>query len=284
MTASGRIWKLVAELPAAVTGSALVAVLLGLLSPGWSGIAAMSAWFVLAGLAGTRAGERGLARLILRGREPTPVEQATLAGPISRLCAQGLGPPAVDIWVVDRPGWADGFARRTLLVSTELVRQLRQQRLSEDEAMALLASAIGRGRSGLPTLDAPLLLLSVPYFPFLTVAAALRHSTGARAVLISLAWRTRWLPIMAGAWQSAIVHHRPGLAAATISFGVLTHLVPIAFRRSSRALQLAGDDFAAQAGQTAGLIQFLGRHPDDEFAVERLHRLAPPPARLTVVN
>ena len=284
MKASGRIWKLVAELPAAVTGSALVAVLLGLLSPGWSGIAAMLAWFVMAGLTGTRAGERGLARLILRGREPTPVEQATLAGPISRLCAQGLGPPAVDIWVVDRPGWADGFARRTLLVSTRLVKHLRQQRLSEDEAMALLASAIGRGRSGLPTLDAPLLLLSVPCFPFLTVAAALRRSTGAIAMLISLAWRTRWLPIMSGAWQSATVHHRPGLAAATISFGVLTHLVPIAFRRSSRALQLAGDDFAAQAGQTAGLIQFLGRHLNDEFAVERLHRLAPPPARLTVVN
>lgn len=284
MTASGKVWRLVAELPMAVAGVALVAVAAGLVSASWPGTAVLLGWLGLAGLAGSRAGERLLARSVLRGRRPTPAEQAVLAGPISRLCAQGLGPPAVDIWVVDLPGWADGFARRTVLVSTGLISRLRQQRLSEDEATALLVSAVGFARAGLPRLDAPLLLLGLPCLPFRIVAAAIGRATGSVALLVRFSWRMRWLPLTVAAWQAATVHHRPSLAVLTAGFEVVTYLVPVASRRWLRALQLAGDDFAAQTGHTAGLCRFLARYPDDGFAVERLHRLAPPPARLTVVD
>ena len=282
MRTRAQVWKLVAELPAVVAGIALMTVPTGLLPARWAG-AALLAWFVLAAAAGTRNGERVLARLVLRGRRPTPAEQAALAGPVSRLCAQGLGPPAVDLLVVDRPGWAEGFGRRTLLVSNQLVTGLRQQRHSEDEATALLVSAAGFGYSGFTRWDAPFLLLSLPFLPVRILAAAVGQATRGLP-LVRFAWRIRGLPIAAGAWQCVTVHHSPQLAVVTLVFGVLTYLLPIVARRAQRELQLAADDFAAETGHLSGLTRFLARFPDDGFAIERLHRVSPPPVRLSVVR
>jgi len=283
MRTRGWIWRLVAELPAVVAGIALMTVATALLPLPWAGTAALLGWFVAAGLALTRPGERLLARAVLAGRRPTTAERAVLAGPIAALTAEGMWPATVGILVTTRPGWADGFGRRTVLVSRELITRMRPQQLTEDEVTALLVSAVGYLRLPTARWDAPLLWLSLPCLPLRVLAAAVGQATRGM-VLIRFAWRIRALPIAAGAWQSATVQGTPGIAVLTVVVGLLSYLVPIASHRAARARQLAGDDFAVQAGHLHDLKRFLARFPHDEFAIERTHRLAPPPARLSVLR
>lgn len=283
MTTGALIWRLVAELPAVLGGVALAAVAAGLVPLPWVGTAALLGWFVLAGLTKTRTGERLLARVVLDGRQPTPAERAVLAGPLAELSANRMGPPTVDIVVTARPGWADGFGRRTVLVSSQLINRLRQQQLTQDEATALLVSAVGFLRSRAAGWDAPLLWLGLPCLPIRVLASAVGQATRGM-VLVRFAWRIRALPIAAGAWHSATEQGNPGIAVLTVWVGLLSYLAPIAARRAARARQLAGDDFAAHAGQLDALRHFLARFPGDGFAIDRMHRLAPAPARLSVVR
>lgn len=277
------VWKVITEIPALVGSAALMLVALGLLPP-WAAAVVLATGSVGAVWSLTARGERAVARFVLGARPPTAVEWAGLAHPITVLCSQQLGPPAIDVLVVDRPGWpAHGFGRRTLLVTRDMITSTRRGQLGPDETTALLVAGVGALRTAIPRFDAPVAVLTLPVLPLRVVAAVLAGTLG-RIPLVGFAWRIRFLTVGIAAWQMADSGLPVALSVVAVVVGVLSYLVPVARHRVWRALLLAGDDFASAAGHGPALLRFLRRFPDDEFLVGRVHRLAPPVPHLSVVR
>ncbi len=282
-----RVWmwllKLVGELPAVLAGMAIAVVAAGMLPSGWASLAAWLTGLVLACWSHSRAGERWVARLVLRARPPTPTEHGLLAGPITTLCGQRLGPPAVDVLVVDHRVLApEGFGRRTVLVPAELITRYRQGWLTEPEVTALLVGAVGFLRCGVTRADGPATVLGLPCLPIRMLAASIGAATSGM-VLIRFAWRARVVVLAVAVWRAVTVYGLPWLAVGVGLLGFLSYAAPVAARRALRMMQLAGDDFTVEAGHQPGLARFLTRFGDD-FSVERLHRITPVRPQLSVVH
>lgn len=277
------VWKVIAEVPALVGSAALMLVVIGLLPP-WAAALVLGAGPVWAIWSLTARRERGVARLVLGARPPTAVELTGLAHPITVLCGQQMGPPAIDVMVVDRPGWpAHGFGRRTLLVTRDMITCSRRGQLSRDETTALMVAGVGALRTAVPRFDAPLAVLTLPVLPLRVVAAVVAATLG-RIPLVAFAWRIRFLTVGIAAWQMADSGLPIALSVVAVVVGLLSYLVPVARNRVWRTLLLAGDDFASAAGHAPALLRLLRRFPDDEFLTGRAHRLAPPVPHLSVVR
>lgn len=276
------VWKVIAELPGLLGALIVMAMLTGPVQP-WARLVVAAAGIGVAVWSQTRAGEELMARLA-GGRPPTAGERATLEDPITRLCAQQLGPPAIEIMVVNRPGsGAVAFGRRTLLVTSDLINDCRRGQLGADEAAALMAAGVGFLRSGLDRWDGLIIALTVPWLPVRGLAHGVANVLR-RVPLVGFAWRVRAVVIGIAVWQLAVDNGLPVLAVFLGAVGALSYVAPVAARKLSRSLFFIGDQFAADAGHGPALARFLRRFPTDDLAVERLHRLAPPVPRLSVVR
>lgn len=270
--------KVLAEAPN-LLGSLVVWSLASAPLPNWTQAATLAAGLLTVALSRSRAWERLLAGLRFGARRPTPAEQDALAEPITRLCAQRLGPPAVEVQVVQHPGWGVGaFGRRTLLV----IVALRRGTLTPDEATALMIAAVGVLRSGPVGWDAAICALTLPVLPIRALFAGMRQGM-TRLPLVWFAWQARAVVIGIAVWQQATTG-QPALAGALALVGAVSYLAPVAGRRLGNHIILVGDQFAAETGHQQGLARFLRRFPDSDLAAERLHHLAPPAPRLSVVR
>lgn len=88
-------------------------------------------------------------RALFRARVLTPAERDPLVPTIALLCQRGLGPPLLRLWLWRgvRTVSAGGVGRRSVLVSAELMSQVRLGQLPSDQA-AVIAHAAGLARVG----------------------------------------------------------------------------------------------------------------------------------------
>lgn len=275
-------WKLLAVAPALLASLVVGSLIHGLL-PVWAQPLWLLGGATAIGASQTRVGERSLAWLVHGARGLRPGEQAALADAITRLCAQKMGPPLVEVRVVAHPSWAPGgFGRRTLLASDQMIIALRRGNLSLDEAVALLVAGVGMAHSPINRWDGLIAALTLPWLPLRAIFGGIAQAMQL-VPLVWFAWRIRVVVIGIAIWQQAAAG-RIWLTAGVATVGAISYLAPLAASRLNRALQLAGDDFAAANGHTTGLTRYLRRFPGDDFAVQRLHRLAPPTPHLSLAR
>lgn len=272
---SSLTWKVISEVPAVLASCVLASWVLVLAPPPW-GAAVVLAWLAVILTASRPAVERALATLVMGARQLTAWERAALAEPLTQLCAQA-GSPAIDVLVTACPDLgATCFGRRTLLLTRPLLDALQQHQLPTAEATALMMSAAGQIRSGGTSQDGLLTALTLPWLPIRGLARGVAHVAG-WIPLVGFAWRIRALTFAVAVGQTAM-EGRGWMALAITVTGVYSYLQPYATRRATRALILAGDEFAADHGHAPPLRRTLSRYRCDDFLLERLHRLTPPPA------
>lgn len=94
--------------------------------------------------------ERPAVRLLGGARTLSPAEAAALAPAIGLLSQKGLGPPEVRFYARDgEVGIAAGPAgRRSVVVTSGLLRAAQGGRLPADQAAGVIAEAVGRIRLG----------------------------------------------------------------------------------------------------------------------------------------
>ena len=253
---SSLTWKVISEVPAVLASCVLGSWVL-VLAPPPGAAAVVLTWIAVILTAPRPAVERALATLVMGARQWTPWERAALAEPVTQLCAHA-GPPEIDVLVTASPGLgAAGFGRRTLLLTRPLLDALRQHQLPTAETTALMMSVAGQIRSGGTSQDSLLTALTLPWLPIRGLARGVTHVAG-WIPLVGFAWRIRALTFAVAAGQTAIEGR--GWMALTITVtGVYSYLQPFATRRATRALILAGDQFAADHGHAPPLRRTLSR-------------------------
>lgn len=270
----------------AVTPGLLVATVLtcmaGALAPPLAGLVLfVGGLAVMVALCAGRL-EGPAVRLLYAARRPRPSEAAALAPALSLLCARGLGPPTVTVYVRDgqHAVAAGGVGRRSVLVTSGLVEALGRGRLPADQAAALVCHAVGRVRVGLTRSDPAIEFWSIPWQ--LLRAVCLTVARGVSVIpLAAFAWRIRFVVTTVAVVQS-VVEGRAASGAVIGVFIALTYLAPRWQRAWVRRQLDAGDRFAIDHGFGPPLAAFLRRRPPTQVTVERIHRLAGPPTRPTL--
>lgn len=143
-------------------------------------------------LAGT--GEPAAVRALFGARALTPTEAAALAPAFVLLCQRGLGPPLVHLYLWPRGTTvaAAGAGHRSVLVTEELVCQVRQGRLSPEQAAAVIAHAAGLVRLGALRSELAVQLWTVPWQSRRGLARAV-GAAGRRLPRVALMWRARFV-------------------------------------------------------------------------------------------
>lgn len=258
--------------------STLLTCLVAAFLPSTASAALFVAVLAVAALLCAGRGEAVAVRLLWRVRAPNPAEAAALAPAITLLCRQGLGPPAVELYVRDHhPEVAAGGAgRRCVLISCGLVRALQQDQLPVQEAAAVIVHAVGRVRLGLTRCDAAIEFCTLPWR---LVRAACSAVTQALSwlPLTRLAWKLRFV-VAAVAVVQSVVEDRPVASGVVAVFIALTYLGPLSQRARQRHLVKAGDRFVVDHGHGPHLAAFLRRCPATTTTLERVYALAGPTA------
>ena len=207
-----------------VVTAALVSVLPGPLPwVVWIGVVAATVG-LLAG-----AGEPAAVRALFGARALTPAEAAALAPAVVLLCQRGLGPPLVRLylWPGVRTVSARGAGRRSVLVSAELVSQVRLGRLPPDQAAAVIAHAAGLVRVGALRSELGIRLWTTPW-RFLRGLALAVGAAGGRLPLVALMWRARFVVGLVALGQGVSAGQPEAAVAGALSAAVvgLSYLVP----------------------------------------------------------
>ncbi|MER7070581.1 hypothetical protein [Terrabacter sp. NPDC000476] len=225
-------------------------------------------------LAGT--GEPAAVRALLGARALTPAEAAALAPAIVLLCQRGLGPPLVHLylWPGGRTVGATGAGHRSVLVTAELVSQVRRGRLSAEQAAAVIAHAAGLVRVGALRSELAVRLWTVPW-RFLRGLAWAVGATGGRLPLVDLMWRARFvvglIALGQGVGSGTLEAVLSGaLSAAVVGF---SYLAPRWEKAWASRLQTVGDAEVARAGLAPALTDVLLRQSSSAATFERVHAL-----------
>lgn len=200
-------------------------------------------------LAGAR--EPAAVRTLFGARALTAAERAALAPAIVLLCQRGLGPPLVRLWL--QPGvrtvCARGAGRRSVLVSAELISQVRLGRLPPDQAAAVIAHAAGLVRVGAVRSEVALEVWSIPWRFLRGLGGAAADASG-RLPLVRLMWRARFVVGLIALGQGR--HCRPargcrGRRAQCRRRWAELPRAPVG-ESMVRALQAIGDEQVSRAG------------------------------------
>lgn len=146
--------------------------------------------------------------------------------------------------------------------------------------VALMMSAAGQIRSGITGPDGRLTAMTLPWLPGRVVTQAVARVAG-WLPLVGFAWRIRAITVGIAVWQ-ILAEGRGWAALGLIAIGVLSYLTPWAAAQAARAVVLAGDQYAADHGHGPPLCRILRRYRGDEFVLERLHHLTPPPGSAVI--
>ncbi|TQM63787.1 hypothetical protein [Humibacillus xanthopallidus] len=228
----------------------------------------------LALLAG--AGEHAAVRWLFGARALTPAEAAALAPAIVLLCQRGLGPPLVRLylWPGGRTVSASGAGRRSVLVSAELVSQVRLGRLPADQAAAVIAHAAALVGVGAVRSELGMRLWTTPW-RFLRGLARTVGTAGGRLPLVALMWRARFVVALVALGQGVSSGQLEAVMAGALSAAVvaLSYLAPRWEKAWASGLQALGDEQVARAGLAVALADFLLRQSRSAATFERVHAL-----------
>ncbi len=222
------------------------------------------------------AGEPAAVRALFGARALTPAEAAALAPAIVLLCRRGLGPPLVRLYLW--PGGpavaATGAGRRSVLVSAEMVSQVRRGRLPPEQAAAVIAHAAGLVRVGALRSELAVQLWTIPW-RFLRGLARAVGAAGGRLPLVALMWRARFVVGLIALGQGVSTGPPEAVVAGALSAAVvgLSYLVPRWERAWAARLQAIGDEEVARIGLASALADFLLRQSRSAATFERVHAL-----------
>ncbi|MDN5715597.1 MAG: hypothetical protein L0G89_00025 [Janibacter sp.] len=225
-------------------------------------------------------GEATAMRLLYFARPATHAEEAALTPALQLLGQRGMGPPLIDIWVLERETavTTGGVGRRSVLVTGGLLAAVRAGRLPDDQVAALIGHAEATVRSGLTRND--------PAVEFWTLPWSL-----VRVVARVCAARFQWLPAVMLVWHARIVigvitvvqgiqEGTPGTTAAGIAGGVviaLTYVFPYWERVWERTLRDVGDENLHQVGLAPAYARLLLSQSSSPTIHERAHALTSSP-------
>lgn len=223
--------------------------------------------------------EEPAVRLLGRARALSQAQAAALAPAVALLCQQGLGPPAIELYVRDgQVGISAGAAgRRSVVVSAGLVQGAHLGLVPAEHAAGVIAEAAGRIRLGQTRFDLAVAFWAIPWqlvrAPCLTIA----RTTGAFP-LAQFAWRIRFV-VAAVAVTQSVADGRIAAGVVVAVFIAQTYLAPRWQRQWDRCSQDAADRFVAAHELGDALGRFLRRCPPEPRTLERIHRLTGPVAR-----
>lgn len=219
-------------------------------------------------------------RLLCGARALSAAQTAALAPAVTLLCRQGLGPPAIELYVDDDVvGVSAGAAgRRGVVVSAGLAQATQLGHLPADQTAAVIAAAVGRIRLGQSKYDLAERFWTIPWQLVLAVAAVT-----ARAVrwlpLTGFAWRIRFV-VAAVAVVQSVAGGRPASAVVVAVLIALTYLGPRWRRQWDLRSQDDADRFVADHGLGEALGRYLRRSlpsgPGPQTmtrTLKRIHRL-----------
>ena len=192
--------KMLAVSPGLVI-SAVALLLVQALLPPAVGAASFIAAVGLAALVSLDRLEGAAAAALLDARQPRPDDRSDLAPALMLLCQARLEPPIIDIRVGrGHPIGAAGIGRRTVVVTTGLLKAVADGGLPPEQAAAVMAHGATLVRAGLVRHDLLIAWLSLPWQKLHTIADTVaRH--GRQLPLTVIAWRLR--AIVVSPWQSS---------------------------------------------------------------------------------
>jgi hypothetical protein len=236
---------------------------------------AAGAGLVLAGVlaaSGLGAAEGPAAAVLLGARRLRPSERDELAGVLTQLCRAGLGPPLVELRMQRSPAiGALGTGRRTVVVSTGLIRAVALGDLPSGQAAAVVAHAAALVCEGRTRADLLINCVSTPW----RVMRATVHTIsgqGRRLPLARAAWRLRVVVVTVAVVQ-ATQAGQVGLGVTIAAIGAISYAQPRWERRWHDLLVRSGDEGVARADLGDGLVAFLRACPRTEETRARLRAL-----------
>ncbi|KAB7742384.1 hypothetical protein GA707_15865 [Nostocoides sp. F2B08] len=199
----------------------------------------------------TGVGEGLTARTLLLARRPTPAELDILTPALTILSSHGLGPPVSVLRVQNQPTWSrvDAFGRRTIVITTGFIHNLRHRHTTPAQAAEQLLRAAHIAHGGLTRSDAFLALWTIPWQLLAGLADGLAN-TFRGYPLTRFFWRARFITIGIAVIQAAHDGYYP-LAAFITIIGTLSYTAPAWIRRWER-IKTAYGHHALAASYTSG--------------------------------
>jgi len=190
-----------------------------------------------------------------------------------QLCARGLGPPLINLYIRDttHDHAAQAVGRRSVLLDARLVQALQGGRVPAGEAAAVIAHAIGRIQHGSCRSDLTIRALTMPWRPVQAAGRSIAHAV-ARLPLTVLGWRMRFIVAAVAVAQSA-VDGRTAPAAVIACLVTMTYLSPRARRALDQLTAQQGDRFAQVHGFGPSLVAYLRRLPTTNAPLTRIQDL-----------
>jgi hypothetical protein len=223
--------------------------------------------------------ERPSVRLLGRARILSEAEAAALAPAIALLCQKGLGPPAVELYAREgEVGISAGAAgRRSVVVSAGLLRAAQLGQMPADQAVGVIAAAVGRIRLGQTRFDVAVEFWTIPWQLLREVWLAIAK-TVSLFPLTRFAWQIRFV-VAAVAVAQSVADGRIAGGVVVAAFIALTYLAPPWQRQWQVRSQDESDRFVADHELGHALGRFLRRCPPEPRTLERIHRLTGPAVR-----
>jgi len=264
-----------------VVVSTLLTCMVGALLPPLAGLLVFVAGLTVALVLATGRLEAAGLRLMYQARPLQEWEAAALAPTVSLLCSQGIGPPAVTLYVRESEGMATWSAgRQSVIVSSGLVRTLHQRQLTVEEAAGLLAHAVGRLHIVRPRFDLAVEFWTLPWQILRGICTAIGHAF-AWLPLVEFAWKIRFVVATIAVVQSVVDGRAPAGVVIAVFVG-LTYLTPGWRRAWEVRVEAAADQFVCDHALSGGLAAYLGRGPAAPAVLARIHRMSGPTQRPTL--
>ena len=240
--------------------SAVALLLVQALLPPAIGAALFIAAVGLAVLVSLGRLEGAAAAVLLGARRPRPDELSDLAPALMLPCQARLGPPIIDTRVGHGHAIsAAGIGRRTVVVTTGLLKAVADGDLPPGQVAAVMAHGSTLVRAGLVRHNLLIAWLSLPRQMLHAIADTMaRH--GRQPPLTVIAWRLRAIVITVAVLHPAHEHHL-GPAAVTAAIGALSCAMPIWRQHWQTLLRTTGDQGLEQARFTPAMAAFRQRHP-----------------------
>ena len=239
-------WAKAGAVSVPMLASAAMTCAVGGLLPPVPGLVLFTLGLVIAGALFVGRVEPLAVRLLYGGTPLTVADQRVLAPVVAALCAHGLGPPMVQVWVRPDgpPTDVTATGRRSMLVNRSLIEAIQDGAVSVERATTLLTHAGGLVRSGATRADPFLRFWTIPWVLLTHAMVWLGRIIGV-ADIVQVMWKGRWI-LAAIAVVQAVTASHPGLAVLVSAIGTTTYLWPQWVRTWHARVGAIGDEAVAR--------------------------------------